>query len=107
MKLTSYSSALRSNQMTKRNALFLLGPIKFEWINSNIPDPTSRLVLVARAFMDMEGVSEIALTGKIWAAAKISGKDKRRRVLQIIRDGVEGYEVISRVGKASLFKRRN
>ena len=107
MKLTPYSLALRDGKLRKRDALFLMGPIKFEWINANIPDPASRLVLIANAFMDMEGHSEIALTGKIWEAANISGKDKRRRVLQTLRGSTKGYEVIPRAGRTSLLRRRS
>jgi len=40
-------------QRAKRDAMFLKGPITFGWINLNIPDPTSRLILVAEAFMKM------------------------------------------------------
>ena len=34
-------------QKTKRNNLFLKGPIDFQWINNNIADPTARLLLIA------------------------------------------------------------
>ena len=44
----------RDVQRAKRDKLFLKGPIYFEWIRQNISDPTARLLLVARAFMDME-----------------------------------------------------
>ena len=43
----------RDIQRTKRGKLFLKGPIYFEWI-SKIYRSTARLLLVARAFMDME-----------------------------------------------------
>ena len=40
-------SRMRAAQRAKRDKLFLLGPIDFGWINENLPDPTSRLIVVA------------------------------------------------------------
>jgi hypothetical protein len=107
MKLSPYTLDLSNSQLRKSGSLFLKGPIKFDWICSNIPDPTSRLVLVSQAFMDMEGKSEISLSQKIWKAADISGKDARHRALQNLRSGVSGYEVILRPGRASELKKRS
>ena len=50
----------RDTQRAKRDKLFLKGPIYFEWIRKNITDPTARLLLVARAFMDMEGEKSLS-----------------------------------------------
>ena len=47
----------RDIQREKRDKLFLKGPIYFGWIRQNIKDPTARLLLVARAFMDMRSIT--------------------------------------------------
>jgi len=39
-------SHMKAAQRAKRDKLFLLGPLYFGWINQNLPDPTSRLILV-------------------------------------------------------------
>jgi len=44
---------IRVAQRAKRDELFLRGPVNFRWVNQNIPDPTSRLILVAQGFMGM------------------------------------------------------
>ena len=66
-------SRIRAAQRAKRDALFLQGPVEFGWIRQNIPDPASRLILVARAFMRMPTpeVSEVTLTAKVWDCAGI------------------------------------
>ena len=38
---------MKAAQRAKRDAMFLKGPVTFGWIKHNIPDPTSRLILVA------------------------------------------------------------
>jgi hypothetical protein len=44
---------MRTTQREKRNKLYLGSPVYFGWIQQNIPDPTSRLILVAQGFMGM------------------------------------------------------
>ena len=46
-------SSMKAAQRAKRDAMFLKGPVTFGWVNLNIPDPTSRLILVAEAYMKM------------------------------------------------------
>ena len=60
-------------QRAKWNELFLRGPVQFGWVRQNIPDPTSRLILVAEGFMGMSKppASEVTLTGKLWNCAGI------------------------------------
>lgn len=106
MTVSLYTSAIKNNQMKKRNSLFLKGPTTFDWIVANIPDPTSRLILVAQAFMDMSNTNEIPLSQKIWNTALVDGKDARHRVTRDVRDHVKGYDVISRPGKTSILRRR-
>ena len=104
--LSNKSPFTDDRQRAKRGQLFLKGPVTFNWINQNIPDPASRLVLVARAFMDMENVSVIALSRKVWSAANIEGKDARHRVVQKIAEHANGYEIIPRCGRTSLLQKR-
>ena len=65
--------------------LFLKGPVTFNWMCSHIPDATSRLILVARAFVAMEDCPRIKLTRKHWECAGITYKDTRSRVIAKIR----------------------
>jgi hypothetical protein len=104
--LSDESSSLRSARKVKRNALFLKGPLTFEWIISNIPDPSSRLILLIRAFMDMQGKAEIPLTQKIWSCAGITDKDARRRAIKKLREHSMDYEIITRIGRQYLIKPR-
>ena len=106
MTLSPYSLSIHDIQKKKRQSLFLKGPLTFDWIVANIPDPTSRLILVAQAYMDMNSTSEISLSQKVWSAASIEGKDSRYRVSAHLREHVQGFEVISRPGKTSLLRKR-
>ena len=93
---------VRENQREKRNRMFLLGPIKFGWIKNNIPDPASRLILVAEAFMKMNSLASIELRRQIWDCAGVDNKDQRARVLTKIDKKVEGYRVEYRQGRVSV-----
>ena len=73
----------RDIQREKRDKLFLKGPIYFGWIRQNIKDPTARLLLVARAFMDMEEKTHYTLTLKVWDCAGINDKSRRTGFLKI------------------------
>ena len=92
----------RNIQREKRDKLFLKGPIYFGWIRQNIKDPTARLLLVARAFMDMEEKTHYTLTLKVWDCAGINDKSRRTRVLRNIRKDVKDYRVERRIGKPSV-----
>ena len=101
---------MRAAQRAKRDKLFLLGPIDFGWINQNLPDPTSRLILVARAFMGMSTskASEVTLTAMVWDCAGVESPDQRSRVLKKIDRRCEGYWVERRDGRtAVLHKGKN
>ena len=95
---------IRVAQRAKRHELFLRGPVYFCWVNQNIPDPTSRLILVAQGFMGMTKppVSEIALTAKVWDCARIESHDQRSRVLKKIDQQCEGYWVERRNGRTAV-----
>ena len=97
-------SRMRAAQRAKRDKLFLLGPIDFGWINQNLPDPTSRLILVARAFMGMSTpkASEVALTAMVWNCAGVESPDQRSRVLKKIDQHCEGYWVERRDGRTAV-----
>ncbi len=92
----------RDVQRAKRDKLFLRGPIYFEWIRQNIADPTARLLLVARAFMDMEKLNHYTLTLKVWDCAGVNDRSRRTRVLKNIRKDVKDYRVERRIGKPSV-----
>ena len=88
----------------KRSSYFLKGPLPFLWIRENIPDPASRVILVARAFMDMENTNAYPLTRKVWDCAGVEGKDRRRRTLDKICRSTLGYTVITRPGRPSILR---
>ena len=91
-------------QQAKRNENFLKGPVKFGWIKQNIPDPTSRLMLVARAFMNMSNPikKELVLSLKVWDCAGIYSSDQRTRVLKNIDNHCFGYWVERRPGRTAV-----
>ena len=92
----------RDIQRAKRDKLFLKGPIYFEWIRQNITDPTARLLLVARAFMDMEEKNHYPLTSKVWDCAGVNDRSRRTRVLKNIDKKVKDYRVERRIGRTSV-----
>ena len=83
--ISSGSQRRHTARQKARNQLFLKGPITFYWMCSHIPDATSRLILVARAFVDIEERPKIKLTRKHWECAGINDKDTRSRVIAKIR----------------------
>ena len=97
-------SNLRDAQRAKRDKLFLKGPIYFGWIRENIADPTARLLLVARGYMNMSKPIKtyLELTLKEWDSAWINDRSKRTRVLKNIRKDVKDYGVERRIGKPSV-----
>jgi hypothetical protein len=94
----------RDVQRAKRDKLFLLGPIYFGWIRKNIADPTARLILVARGFMNMSKPKKtsLVLTLKEWDSAGINNSDQRSRVLKNIDKDVKDYWVERRPGRTSV-----
>ena len=95
---------MKAAQRAKRDAMFLKGPVTFGWINRSIPDPTSRLILVAEAFMKMAtpALNSLELSLKIWDCAGIESHDQRSRVLKKIDQRCEGYRVERREGRTSV-----
>ena len=83
--ISSDSQRRHAARQKAQNQLFLKGPITFYWMCSHIPDATSRLILVARAFVDIEERPKIKLTRKHWECAGINDKDTRSRVIAKIR----------------------
>ena len=103
-------SSMKAAQREKRDAMFLKGPVTFGWIKHSIPDPTSRLILVAEAYMKMATpvLNSLELSLKIWDCAGIESHDQRSRVLKKIDHRCEGYWVERRDGRtAVLHKSRN
>jgi hypothetical protein len=95
---------MQTAQRLKRDAMFLKGPVTFGWIKRNIPDPTSRLILVAEAFMKMAmpTLNSLELTLKVWDCAGIQSHDQRSRVLKKIDKRCEGYWVERRGGRTAV-----
>jgi hypothetical protein len=104
-RLGDMSARRRSDQREKRDRYFLKGPIQFDWIQRNTPDAASRLILIAKAFMDMDGLDECVLSAKVWDCAGIEGKDARQRVLRKIRSANTEFEVLTRPGRPSLLRK--
>ena len=94
----------RDIQRAKRDKLFLRGPIYFGWIRQNIADPTARLILVARGYMNMSKPikTSLTLTLKEWDSAGINNSDQRSRVLKNIDKNVKDYWVERRPGRTSV-----
>jgi hypothetical protein len=84
-RLSSASQRRHAVRQKARKELFLKGPVTFNWMCSHIPDATSRLILIARAFVDIEDSPRIKLTKKHWECAGITNKDTRSRVIAKIR----------------------
>jgi hypothetical protein len=103
--LSSISIERHQARQKKRDRYFLKSSITFEWIRANIPDAASRAVLIAQAFMDMNGSSECPLNAKLWEAVGVTDRYQRRRVLARLR-GIGGdYEIVDRPGRPSLMRR--
>jgi hypothetical protein len=100
---------MKAAQRKKRNALFLRGPVTFGWIKHSIPDPTSRLILVAEAFMKMATpkLNSLELSLKIWDCAGIKSHDQRSRVLKKIDQRCQGYWVERREGRTAVLHTGN
>jgi hypothetical protein len=76
-------------------------------MGNHIPDATSRLILVARAFVDIEDSPRIKLTRKHWECAGITNKDTRSRVIAKIRRECPNILLDSKQGRCTYiaFKR--
>ena len=97
-------SDIKAAQRVKRDAMFLKGPVTFGWIKRSIPDPTSRLILVAEAYMKMAtpAFNSLELSLKVWDCAGIESHDQRSRVLKKIDQRCEGYWVERRDGRTAV-----
>ena len=95
---------MKAAQRAKRDAMFLKGPVTFGWIKRSVPDPTSRLILVAEAFMKMvtPALNSLELSLKIGDCAGIKSHDQRSRVLKKIDQRCEGYWVERRDGRTAV-----
>ena len=92
-------------QRAKRDAMFLKGPLRFGSIYKFIPDPASRLILVAEAFRTMGNTTmhpSIELTEKVWDCAGINDRSMRSRVLKKIEAKLKDYVVERRTGRIAV-----
>ena len=106
-KLSDETVQRKVSQREKRDLYFLKGPLYFGWVRQNIPDPASRLILIARAFMDMDGSRECVLSAKVWDCAWIVGKDARRRVLRKLRNSNIEFRICARPGRPALLQKNH
>ena len=95
---------MKAAQRAKRDAMFLKGPVTFGWIKRSIPDTTSRLILVAEAYMKMAtpALKSLDLTLKVWDCAGIMSHDQRSQVLKKIDQRCEGYWIERRDGRTAV-----
>jgi hypothetical protein len=101
-KLSTKSASRREAQDRKRSQYFFRGPLSFETIKQVIPDPASRVVLVALAFMDMERADRCTLSQKVWKCAGVENSDQHRRVLARLRKMAPALKIIDRPGRTSV-----
>jgi hypothetical protein len=104
--LSRRSRERRRAIVAKRDNYFLKGPLVFAWIRENIPDATSRVVLIAKAFLDMGAASEVVLSAKIWDCAGVRNRYQRRRILARLRALGGELEVLDRPGRPSMLRKR-
>ena len=106
-RLSSASQQRHAARQKARDQLFLKGPVTFYWMRSHIPDATSRLILVARAFVDIEDSPRIKLTRKHWECAGITDKDTHSRVVAKIRRECPSIHLDTQQGRCTYieFKR--
>ena len=100
-RISSDSQRRHAARQKVREQLFLKGKITFYWMCSHIPDATSRLILVARAFVDIEERPKIKLTRKHWECAGINDKDTRSRVIAKIRRECPGILLDAKQGRCT------
>ena len=98
--LSASSVERKTAQLLKRDTLFV--KLSFKSIRQIIPDPASRVVLVAKAFMDMERSNECVLGKKVWDCAGVINRDQRRRVLTKLRKPNPQIQITDRQGRSSV-----
>ena len=106
-RLSSASQQRHAARQKARKELFLKGPVTFTWMCGHIPDDTSPLILVARAFVAIEDSARVKLTRKHWECAGITDKDARSRVIAKIRSECPGILLDTKQGRCTYieFKR--
>lgn len=98
--LTATSVDRKDQQQLKRDSLFVR--LSFLHIRQMVPDPTSRVVLIAKAFIDMEHSNECVLGRKIWECAGVRTPHQRRRVLARLRKSSPNLQIKDRTGRPSI-----
>ena len=88
------------------SGLFLKGPLYFAWLLQHVPDPASRLILVARAFGDMGRDQRVKLTRKVWESAGIYDKDTRSRVVIKIGHHCKSIKIDAKQGRCTYLEFR-
>ena len=99
-KLSTTSIDRKRFQQRKRDTLFV--KLSFLDIRQTIPDPASRVVLIAKAFMDMDQSNECILGKKVWDCAGVVTLDHRRRVLTKLRKHGSRFQIKDRKGRPSI-----
>ena len=101
--LSTTSLGRKEQQKRKRDSLFV--KLSFLSIRQTIPDPASRVVLIAKAFMDMDQSKECPLGKKVWDCAGVTTPDQRRRVLARLRKHDSQFQIKDRPGRSSVLFR--
>ena len=78
-RINTRTDLIREKQ---RQLRFLKGPIPLQWIRENIQSPADRLLLVLRAYSDMQRGGPIKLTAGIEADAGMPNRKATYRSLQ-------------------------
>ena len=104
---TSAAQTLLIKKQPRNSGLFLKGPVHFAWLLHHVPDPASRLILVAKAFGDMGRDQKVKLTQKVWESAGIYDKDTRSRVVAKIGHHCKSIKVDAKRGRCTFIEFRD
>mgnify|MGYP007072247243 CR=1 FL=1 len=70
------------SRQKRRDERFLKGPVRFTWIRKNIPCPASRLLLILRAYTDMQTSTQIKVGTAVLKDAGISNRQAAYRAIR-------------------------
>lgn len=91
------------DQEPKQKSLFLKGPIPLSWVRKSIPDPTSRLLLVLRAYSDMQRAEWFKVSKEIEREAGLKYRKAVHRALKQLEDA-GAVKVIRKPGRRPTVK---
>ena len=104
-KIFDAEADLAARTEGRSKALFLRGPIPFDWIGRACSDPADRLALILRAFFVIKRTSELRVTMEICRYAGIPTRHQRRRCLaRLERTGL--FEVSASKGRSPVIRKK-